>query len=249
MKARILFSLGVLLALISSTSARGDDRIIEAIIAGQNRIKTIDCTLSQLIYESGTSASYLGRFRADSKGRFRIDYTQPSRQTVLNTSNGLFWHMPESNTVFIIPSKGPSMSGPAARSIGSVIKKIESNMDFKYLGVHMYGFFTTVHRFIMIDKKIGTKIEIIAGARDNIVLEKKVLDRDGYEVMREIYSDYTMVDGIHFPLRVDVYARTENGVTRSISRYRDIVLNGAIDDGVFRLKIPKNARKMTYGTR
>lgn len=249
MKAYMFYFIFFLTVIRPATPLGADDRVLEAIINEQNRIKTIDCTLSQLIYESGSSSRYLGRFRADFKGRFRIDYTQPSRQTVLNTKTGLFWHMPESNTIYIIPSKGPSVAGHAARGFGTMIKKIERNMDLKYLGLHLYGFFTPAHRFILIDKHTGTRMVIISGARDNIILEKKIIDRDGYEVMREVYGDYTSLDGIFFPLRVDVFARTDTGITRSISRYSDIVLNKDINDGVFQLKVPYNTRKLTYGTR
>jgi outer membrane lipoprotein-sorting protein len=247
MKALITALIIIPGSLFVSINSIANDRIIEALIAEQNRIRTIDCTLTQLIYEDGNSMRYAGRYRADSKGRFRVDYTLPSKQTVLNTSGGLFWHMPGDNTLYIIQSKSTALSGTSPRGIGNLMKKIDDGMELKYLGTHLYGFFTVAHRFIMIDRGKGNKMEIIAGTRDTIILEKKVFDRDGTEVMREVYSDYTTVGGMKFPLRVDVFAKTGNGVTRSISFYRDIRLNDSMPDEVFRLKVPGNVRKMTYG--
>lgn len=249
MKALITALVILTCTLFGANNAVANDRIIEALISEQNRIRTIDCSLTQLIYEDGNSIRYTGRYRADSTGRFRVDYTLPSKQTVLNTAKGLFWHMPEENTLYMIESKIPALSGSNPGGIGNMMKKIDDRLELKYLGTHLYGFFTVAHRFIMIDGGSGNRMEFIAGARDNIILEKKVLDRDGTEVMREVYSDYTSVGGMHFPLRVDVYAKTGTGVTRSISFYRDVRLNGIIPDDVFRLKVPGNVRKMTYGRR
>jgi outer membrane lipoprotein-sorting protein len=249
MKALIYAIIIVAGTLIGPFNSSADDRIIEALIAEQNRIRTIDCTLTQLIYEDGNTIRYAGRYRADSKGRFRVDYTLPSKQTVLNTPGGLFWHMPEDNTLYIIESKSPALSGNTPGGIGNMMKKIEKGMELKYIGTHLYGFFTVAHRFIMLDGGRGNRMEILAGARDNIILEKKVLDRDGTAVMRELYSDYTTVGGMNFPLRVDVFAKTGTGVTRSISFYRDVQLNVTIPDEIFRLTVPGNVRKMTYGPR
>lgn len=249
MKAHVLKLVIIFCTCAGSIYSFANDRIIEALISEQNRIRTIDCTLTQLIYEDGNSMRYAGRYRADSKGRFRVDYTIPSKQTVLNTPGGLYWHMPGDNALYIIRSKSPALTGPGSRGIGNMMKKIDDSMELKYLGTHLYGFFTVAHRFIMIDRGKGNKMEIVAGARDNIILEKKVIDRDGTEVMREVYSDYTTVGGMHFPLRVDVFAKTGTGVTRSISFYRDIRLNDSIPDEVFRLRVPGNVRKISYGTR
>lgn len=245
----ILLFMSAFITLVVSSSAESSDKLIDALLDEQDKIRSIDCSLTQLIFEEGSSTRYEGRFRAVSGGRFRIDYYKPSIQTVLNTENGLFWHIPEYNTLYIIPSANPSTGRDGMAGAGNVLKKIHRDMELKYLGIHFRGFFSPVHEFIILDKKNGMKIEIFAGARDNIILEKKIIDRDGNEVMHEVYGNYARVHGVLFPHRVDVFAKTKNGVTRSISEYEGIMLNGKIHESVFRLKVPKNIRKVSYAER
>ena len=235
------------LLLPASSFSSGSDSILKKIIERQNRIKTIDCTISQFIYEKGEVIRYSGRYRADASGRFRIDYTNPSKQTVVNTAKVLYWHIPEDNNLYIIPSQRGGAKASQIGNTGELIKKIDDRHKITYTGFHFYGFFKIAHRFMMIDLEHGNRIEFITDAAHFTIIEKRMKDRDGNEIIREVYGDYTLIQEELFPGRVDVFAKTETGVTRSISKYSDISLNGPIPDGVFVLKVPKNVKKHIYG--
>ena len=237
------------LLLPSILIASGSDSLLEKIIIRQNRIKTIDCTINQLIYEKNEVVSYQGRYRANASGKFRIDYTMPSSQTVINTAKALYWYIPEDNNLYIIPSRDAGLSANPAVNISGFIKKIDDRLKINYSGFHFYGFFKIAHRFIIIDSSHGNRIEFITDAGNYTIIEKRVRDRDGKEIIREVYGDYSLVQNELFPRRVDVFARTESGLTRSISKYSDISLNGPVPDSIFFMKVPKNVRKRIYGER
>jgi len=235
--------------VLSATAFAGSDDLLQQVMAVQEKIRTIDCAIEQIIHEGGSASRYAGRYRADSSGRFRIDYREPSEQTVVNTSSSLLWYIRESGTLFVIPARNPDAASPSPALAGNFVKKIDATMKVHYLGTGFHGFFTSAHRFLLVNGATGIKIEMTTGIRDNIILEKRVRDRDGREVMREIYSEYREIDTMKFPHRVDVFALTERGVTRSISKYRDVVLNSNIPENIFVLKVPGNAKVMTYGAK
>ncbi len=246
MKTISLFAIAVLAIAANTSFPEGEDPLMR-VKAVHEKIRTIDCTIEQFIHDGGSVSRYAGRLRADSSGRFRIDYREPSQQTVVATSNSLLWYIKDTATLYVIPSNNPKTAGTSLGMTGSFIKKIDESMKIQYLGTGFHGFFTAVHRFILLDRSTGLKIEMSTGIKDNVILEKKIRDRDGREVMREIYGDYRDIDSMKFPHRVDVFALTGRGVVRSISKYKNVVLNSNISKRNFVLKVPAKTKVLTYG--
>jgi hypothetical protein len=91
------------------------------------------------------------------------------------------------------------------------------------------------------------KLEIAFSINDFGIVTKRIVDRDGKEIIKEIYSGHKRMSSAVFPGRVDVYAKTKNGYVRSISLYRDIQINKNISDDVFIMRVPKKTRVMSYG--
>ena len=65
--------------------------LFREIVRVNSRVKSIDAAIIQHIYTpEHYKEVYKGRYRADNLQRFRIDYTIPSRQIVVNDGKGLF---------------------------------------------------------------------------------------------------------------------------------------------------------------
>lgn len=220
--------------------------ILEQFIQETDKISSIDCSLEQIIYENNIVEKYRGRYRSDKKGRFRIDYSEPSTQTVISTGKNLLWYMPASETLYVIKND-PASAGNQKILYPKLSGSVEKSLSHRYLGIWPCGFFTLAHHFVFIDAKNGLKLDMAIAVKDLRLLEKRIRDCDGKEIMKEMYGDYRSIGQVLFPGRVDVYARTKNGFVRSISFYRDIQLNIPIDDEIFIMHVPKKTRVLSYG--
>ncbi len=240
-----LFLYIVLFPLLSYSQTPGES-IIEQFIKENDKLTSIDCSLEQIIYENNTIEKYKGRYRSDKKGRFRIDYNEPFAQTVISTGKNILWYIPASEILYVIQN-GPADAGNLKKLYPKLSGGIEKSLSHRYLGMWPCGFFTLAHRFLFIDVKNGLKLDMAIAVKDLRLLEKRIRDRDGKEIMKEIYSDYHTIGQVLLPGRVDVYAKTKNGYVRSISFYSDIRLNIPIADEVFKMRIPKKTRVLSYG--
>lgn len=218
--------------------------LFHEILAENTKIKTIDARIVQHINTPDHSKEiFIGRYRADGKGRFRIDYKSPSEQIVVNNGEQLFWYYPDEKLLYQIgaggmPSK-PKVS-PLAEFKGGTA---DNELKVLYLGEHLYGFFSFAHQFVIKDKGKGTSTDIWIDSKKKVVLSKVVRDGEGREIIKEVYEDYVKVNNIFIPSRVDIYARTLKGVTRNTTEYSEIKLNYKIPGSVFRIKFPKNIEK------
>ncbi len=233
---------------VSFSQTAGND-ILEKFIKKSNNITSIDCFLEQIIYENNTIEKYKGRYRADYKGRFRIDYIEPSNQTVVSTKNNLLWYMHESHILYVIKNDLSASGNAALLHQPKISLGIDRSLLSRYLGIWPVGFFTLAHHFIFIDSKNGIKLEMAISVHELKLLKKRILDRDGKEIMKEIYGDYQHIGSLLFPCRVDVYARTKNGYARSISLYNNVQLNIPLRDDLFKIRVPKETRVLTYGAK
>lgn len=245
------FNIVVLLLITLTTSfsfsQTSGESILEKFVKENEKISSIDCSLEQIIYENNTIEKFKGRYRADRKGRFRIDYREPSVQTVLSTEKNLLWYMPDSEVLYVIKN---DLHNPTKNSLLHQPKftgNIDKSLQRRYLGIWPAGFFTLAHHFVFLDTKNGIKLEMAISVNDLRLLEKRIRDRDGREIMKEMYGNYNQIGSQFFPRRVDVYAKTKTGYVRSISFYNDIQLNIPIGDEVFKMHIPKKTRVLTYG--
>ncbi len=236
----------ILFHLSFSFSQTTEANILQKFIKENDKITSIDCSLEQIIYENNAIEKYKGRYRSDKKGRFRIDYSEPSTQTVISNEKNLLWYMPDSEILYVIQN-GPADAGNHKRLYPKLSGGIDKSLKHRYLGMWPCGFFTLAHHFLFIDVKNGLKLDMAIAVKDLRLLEKRIRDRDGKEIIKEMYGDYHTIGQVLFPGRVDVYAKTKNGYVRSISFYSNIQLNIPLGDEVFKMRVPKKTRVLTYG--
>ena len=56
-------------------------------------------------------------------------------------------------------------------------------------------------------------------------------------MIKEDYTDHAEINGIFIPSRIELKARTASGIVQTVTEYKDIVINSAIDKGFFKFKI------------
>ncbi|MFH0976131.1 MAG: DUF4292 domain-containing protein [Spirochaetota bacterium] len=214
------------------------------IIEANTGIRSIDAEIVQHVNtpEHGREV-FKGRYIADDRGRFRIDYTAPSKQIVLNNGASLYWYFHDDNVLYIIGNNAVP-NKPKINPLQE-FKQNESGNQFKinYMGKHFYGFFNSAHQYIVDDVKNKLSFNIMIDAKNKALLSKIITDSAGVEIMKEIYEDYKKIKNINFPSRIDIYARTDKGITRNITIYSGIRLNYSVDEKLFKAAFPADAKK------
>ncbi len=236
-----LFTISAIIIFIYSVpvvSATVGNDVFNQLVTESAKIKSVDCELTQYITERGSMSQYNGRYRVNESGFFRIDYSRPVRQLVIKNDKGLFWYFPDDRNLFVIGERDRSHA-PGVNPLDDIIKHSGDRFSVKYLGTHFYGFFNKAHHFMIQDKHKGLVFAIISDSEKKVVLEKIIKNSDGFELIKERYTRHKKINGIYFPHRVDVFARTDTGVTRNTTYYENIMLNADIPDHLFILKIPR----------
>lgn len=211
------------------------------IIEANSGVRSIDARITQRIAEQGRGReTYRGRYRADGRGRFRIDYDRPSAQIVVFDGTSLLWYFPGSNTLYEMKGGAAGRSRPAVNPFQYLSGDVEKRFESRFGGKKGYGFFKSGYSFSLRDRRNDESFSILVDAKRLAIVEKTVRDARGAEIVRELYEEYRMINGILFPARVTVSARTGAGIVKNLTEYDNISLNRKIDETIFRLDVPRN---------
>lgn len=213
--------------------------LFRKVVMEHARMRSVDAEITQYIQMGeGPQEIFKGRYRADNSGRFRIDYTAPSAQIVVNDGAGLYWYYPGEKLVYRIEGRGAAGHGQGLNPLREFQGKFEERFEITSEGSRLHGFFRKAHGFRVTDTKSGLTLRILVDEKTKAVLEKVVRDRTGREILKESYSDFIRAGGIRFPARVSVLAQGARGVTRNTTRYSYVTLNRDIHPSTFRLTLP-----------
>ncbi len=222
--------------------AAGEPPRFREIIDANSGVRSIDARITQRIAEQGRGReTYRGRYRADGRGRFRIDYNEPSAQIVVYDGTSLLWYFPKRNTLYEMKGGAAGRSKPAVNPLQSVSGDVEKRFEARFDGKKRYGLFKQAYSFSLRDRLRNESFSILVDANQLAIVEKTVRDGRGAEIVRELYEEYRTINGILFPARVTVSARTASGIVKNLTEYHKILLNGKIDETIFRLDVPRNA--------
>lgn len=223
------------------------EELLDKFLKQNEKIITIDCSIEQIIYEKGKIEKFSGRYRSNNKGCMRIDYSEPEPQTVISTEKRILWYFPNDSTLYVI---GDDILNSEKKILPKLpTSSLRSSFTPHYIGTWPFGFFTLAHHFIFKDVQRKLQLEIAIATNDLRLLRKRVCTDDGVEIMKEMYSDYQNIEGIPFPRRIDVFARTKSGYVRSISYYRNVNINMPLPSNMCIIKVPKKTRILYYGER
>jgi outer membrane lipoprotein-sorting protein len=240
---KILLCLSVFIGIVRAE----DPSLFRQLVRESTRISSIDAEIEQHIKgANGSTELFKGRYRADNMGRFRIDYRTPYRQVVVNNGRILYWYYPDDKLLYTIGEDSGPMGNPAINPLREFSKELDKSIEVNYLGRNLYGFFILAHHFSLLVKGRDIIVDLWIDAKRRVILSKIVLNRAGQEILKEIYGDYKRFDGIYFPLRVDVYARTDRGITRNTTYYKNVRLNRKLKGGVFSIRFPKDVKTRHY---
>jgi outer membrane lipoprotein-sorting protein len=203
-------------------------------------VQSIDASIVQVIAETGKETQrYEGRYRAYNDC-MRIDYSKPFQQIVIVNGGKLLWYYPDTKELWTM-SQGnvPAVHPYAQRDI------LNERIVVKSKKKVWYGFFNSGYRYTLFDSKTGVTLELTIDKDKGYPVKKITYTAQSIEVMRELYSDYTLIHGIWFPATVEVIARTHTGTTRNVTRYYNVILNGNVSTDIFTLQLPKGVRAKT----
>ena len=119
-----------------------DLSLFRQIVEENSRIKSIEADIIQYVITPEHSKEiFKGKYRADKKGRFRIDYTTPSNQIVLNDGRCIYWYYPDERLLYKIVDKEKILHRSSINPLKEFSKDFDKNFKIHYLGKHLYGFF------------------------------------------------------------------------------------------------------------
>jgi outer membrane lipoprotein-sorting protein len=242
-----VFSVFSILVFNNPLSADTNQNLFNEIMKVNSGIRSIDAEIVQYINTpENLREVYKGKYIADDSGRFRIDYTTPSKQIVLNDGFKLYWYYPEDNLLYLL-GNDKAAGGNSKPKINPLqefqAEKFKDQFTLDYSGEHLYGFFKWSHEFIVKDIKNGLQIYIEVDSKSKVLLSKIIKNSEGAEIIKEIYTDYEKIKEIYVACQIDVYARTKTGITRNTTKYSNIRLNFFIPDSMFKMKFPDNVIK------
>lgn len=229
-------SLIFLLLLQVPVFSSDEDRIMEVIIKNYSSFNSISASIEQHVFYPDSSYHKLaGDYSATGSGLMRIDYHLPSRQTVINNREGLFWYYPEKETVFV--SRNSDMD---SESLPVFLKKAgirgEDFFELIYQGKKFYSFFKRAYVFdIKLKSKSTFRIWVDSGG--GFIFKRYLLDSSGREAVKELYSSYIEVNGVLIPSEVEVHARTSSGTVRTLTKYSNVRVNDKVDPSFFNFKV------------
>jgi len=246
----IFFSIFLIISLSYIHANADKPSLFQNIIIENSKIKSLDSNITQYINTNeGSPVIFKGRYRVDNNGRFRIDYSLPSKQIVINDGANLYWYYPEEKILYTIGNEHNSSSAPKINPLKKFSKNPDNRFNVNYLGKHLFGFFIIAHQFLIMDQISGKTFEIWIDAKRRVILAKIVKDKDGREIIKENYGEYRKIsqggsrEKIYFPLQIDVYARTNLGITRNSTHYDNVRLNLVILKKIFHIDFPDDIKK------
>ncbi len=237
----------ILLCLLLGTygfaETGSDAGIFKRILKNNAGIKTVDASIEQLtIRGEEAPRRSRGRFRAGRGGRFRIDYTGPEEQLVIYNGRDLRWYFRKENLLYIYPGRGPGKLLSSA-PLEKYRKEINGRFSIKYMGSRFFWLFRMVDLYRLREKKRGMDIFLWIDSSRGVLLKRVLKDRKGVEYMKEEFRNYRKVSGLSFPGSVEVMVRTGEGITTSITRYTDVVINNVFDNKLFNMAVPPGTTK------
>lgn len=244
MKKSIIIILGLIFLPITPLPAE-DSGIMENIINNYSRFSTISGSMVQhIINPDGSFERFSGDYAASGSGFIRIDYYSPSRQIVINNSKGLFWYYPDRDIVFFSKS-GDSRNESLPAFLKSIGEKRGHDFLLKYEGRRFYRFFRRAHVY-SINLKNGARIRVWVEPEGRYILRKYILDSAGREIVKELYSDYLESDGIYVPSVIEIHARTNSGIVRTLTEYSNVKINGVLKDSAFDFTIKSSMEVRSF---
>jgi len=234
MKKIIIFILFVTSELFGT-----DFDILKQVANENSKIKTIEADILQHIKKTGSSSeNFKGRYRANSKGFFRIDYVYPEKQQVLYLGSKLFWFFPDNNLLYV-SKKFDGFVNPKVNPLKE-ISDID-DVEVKYLGYTLYSIFKFVRKYEI--KKDNLIITLFVDIEKPYVYKKVVSLGGNYEIVEEKYENYKSINGVYFPQIVDVRVRNENGYTRSRTEYLNVRINLKFNNYLFKQNFPNGVER------
>ena len=214
-----------------------DIQDFKKIIEDYLSVNSIKSSITQYIYlDDGSTEVFSGNYFAASKGFIRIDYIRPESQTIVVNDTGLFWYYNDRKLLFFSEKKSENTGSiPALMNVipADSMKDIEIVDE----GIKFYSLFKTAQVYSVTSKKNKTKMILWIDPVLKIIKRKYILDDTGHEMMKEEYTDYTEIEGIFIPSKIELKARTSSGIVHTVTEYSNIVINSRIEKDLFKFKI------------
>lgn len=234
------YILCILIIILSAAVLRAGAPSFDKIISDYNSIRTISASIKQQVYMPGGEVRYYsGEYYAGSSGNLRIDYFLPARETVINNSSGFYWYIPDRKTVYVKKGEGRDTDflNP---SINRIIEGRASDLSVTYEGREFYSFFKRAAVWRITSAKSPMTIRVWTDTDGLYIIRKFVLDGNGYEIVREIYSGHVYTGGVYLPSGVEMFVRTSSGIVHSYTAYSNFAVNIKLNSELFVFKKDKD---------
>lgn len=165
-------------------------RLQNALLHPKSQISNVSADIVQYTVIAGSSETRKGYFRADSKGRFRIDYTSPDEQVVFDGKT-LYWDIKENGFVWEIPelsADSPVQAQAIPEKPAFLSNEFEIRKENKPWSAYLPGF-SEGEYFSVKSNKTRLIIYMRYNYEVGAVTSRRVVDHQGNEILTENLED------------------------------------------------------------
>jgi outer membrane lipoprotein-sorting protein len=230
------FFIILIIFFLLKTVAYSADTEFERFIQDYSSVKCIKGNIIQYIHTNVSVEKLSGDYIAVSEGWFRIDYTEPEKQIVINNNKGLFWFYPDKNLLFF---KKRELLAESVLPVNPLLNDF-TRLKIVYQGIRFYSLlkYAHVYSFKMQSGNNSVKIWFDSGRR--FIVRKYIIDNSGREIMKEIYHKHFIADGVYIPSQIELFVRSMNGLIHTRTEYGNLSINTFPDQRMFEFDIKKN---------
>lgn len=228
-----------LLFFIMKKTIYPHDVFFDNFVEEYSKIRSIRGTIIQYVYNGTAVERMSGDYSAVAEGWFRIDYTEPEKQTVIYNSKALYWFFPNRLLVFT-SLKDERDSVGSGLFPGNPISQILDDVKIEYRGITFYGLLNYAHVYSINTSSDRSSVRIWFEPGRRFIVRKYIIDNSGCEIMKEIYHEHFHTGKTYIPSHIELFARSRDGIIHTRTEYKDLSVNSYTDMKIFDFVIKKN---------
>ena len=210
--------------------------LLNETLAELSGVTAVRANIEQEIDQAGIKKRFAGRYVA-ADGKFRVELSKPSSQTIVSDGANVLWYIESRNTVWESTPTGTSNLTFEPRK---VVELAGAGFDWEaFRTKKLFGWVADEARYVLTPRERTTysKLELIIDLKTKRLMRVDLYDLTGKLQATQRFAHYVDFDEGCFPGEVAVTMWTPMGNIKSVSRYRDIMANEKIPAETFELDL------------
>lgn len=236
--ARYAVLAGIAVQLAAAAPVRADEArdLLQGTLQSLAAVTSVRADIEQKIEQAGITKHFSGRYVA-ADGKFRVELSEPSQQTIVHDGERLLWFIESRNTVW---ESTPTATTNLSLEPRKVLEITSDGYDWEaFRTKKLFGWVTDEVRYVLTPKTRSSfsKLELVIDYKSKRLIRVDLYDTAGKLQATQRFSHYVEHGDGCFPGEVAVTVWTPAGNVKSWSRYDDVVANEPVARDTFELDL------------